>query len=65
MALAHDGRALDGRSRLAAGLSRMEMLESLGLPWAVELAGFYRHALDLYGKVYFTRTRHEGAQAVA
>ena len=56
MALANGGRPQDGRSRLTAGLVRMEMLESLGLGWAADLAGFYRDALHLYGRVYLTNT---------
>ena len=52
MALANGGRVQDGRSRLSAGLARMEMLETLGLRWASDLARFYRDAIKLYGRVY-------------
>jgi hypothetical protein len=56
MALGNGGRPQDGRSRLAAGLARMEMLESLGLKWAEELTLFYRDAIRLYGRVYLAKT---------
>lgn len=52
MELAQSGRSREGLTRLQAGLERMEMLESLGLPWAREIASFYREAIRRYHRAY-------------
>lgn len=63
--MAQSGRAPEGLRRLSAGLERMEMLASLGLPWAQELTQFYRQAIGLYRRAYRPQARAElsGAQA--